>query len=79
MAAAGVAKIDLLGFDACYMAAYETLASVQDLAHYVLASEETEPGHGWQWQTFNKLVTTPTVSKAALSPCLPSATDPACI
>jgi hypothetical protein len=48
----GVAKLDVIGFDACLMATLEVAVSVQPSASYLLASEEVEPGHGWDWAAF---------------------------
>lgn len=42
----GVGPIDLLDFDMCLMAGYETLVEVSPFAKYVVFSEETEPGEG---------------------------------
>jgi hypothetical protein len=49
LAAAGVEKLDLVGFDACLMATYETAATMAPLADRMVASEELEPGHGWDY------------------------------
>lgn len=49
LARAGVGTLDLMGFDACLMATYETATALQPYARYLLASEELEPGHGWDW------------------------------
>ncbi len=46
---AGVEKFDLIGFDACLMATYEVAANLAPVARTLLASEELEPGHGWNW------------------------------
>jgi hypothetical protein len=40
---------NLLGFDACLMASLETAKYTHNYADYLLASEEVEPGHGWNW------------------------------
>ncbi len=40
---------DLIGFDACLMASLEVAKVFEDKARYMIASEETEPGHGWLW------------------------------
>ncbi len=40
---------DLIGFDACLMATYETAVMLEQHADYMLASEETEPGIGWYY------------------------------
>lgn len=49
LAEAGVDKIDLLGFDACLMATYEVATTLAPHARRMLASQETEPGHGWDY------------------------------
>ena len=41
---------DLIGFDACLMAANETAAVVKDHADYMIASEEIEPTGGWDYR-----------------------------
>lgn len=48
----GVAKLDVIGFDACLMATLEVATSLAPYASYLLASEELEPGHGWDWAAF---------------------------
>jgi len=40
---------DLIGFDACLMASVEVAKIIEPNARYMIASEETEPGHGWLW------------------------------
>ncbi len=51
-------KFELIGFDACLMANIETATGIKDYASYMVASEELEPGHGWDYtsalQTLNK-------------------------
>ncbi|MGN8552122.1 UNVERIFIED_CONTAM: clostripain-related cysteine peptidase [Microbacterium sp. SLM126] len=49
LAAAGVEKLDLLGFDACLMATFEVASTLAPYADYLVASEEVEPGHGWNY------------------------------
>ena len=53
--AAGVGKFDLIGMDACLMASYEVAHAVDGLADYLLASEELEPGHGWDYRSLSIL------------------------
>ena len=38
---------ELIGFDACLMASYETAVTLEGFTRYMVASEETEPGNGW--------------------------------
>jgi len=49
---AGIDKLDLLGFDACLMATYEVASTLAPLADRLLASQELEPGHGWDYSSF---------------------------
>jgi len=49
LATAGLEKLDLLGFDACLMATYEVASSMAPLANRMVASQELEPGHGWNY------------------------------
>ena len=42
-------KLDWIGFDACLMADIEVAAVLSDYAWYQVASQETEPGAGWDY------------------------------
>lgn len=42
-------KIDVLGFDECLMASTEVAHQLQPYADFMVASEETEGGAGWQY------------------------------
>lgn len=42
-------KVDVVGFDACLMANAEVLHELKDTCNYMVASEETEGGAGWQY------------------------------
>lgn len=46
---AGVDKLDMIGFDACLMATYETASTLQTLADRMVSSQELEPGYGWDY------------------------------
>ena len=50
---AGLDKLDLLGFDACLMATQEVASDLAPLADRMLASQELEPGHGWDYTALN--------------------------
>lgn len=52
---AGVDKLDLLGFDACLMATYEVASTMAPLADRMIASQELEPGHGWDYRALSLL------------------------
>jgi len=59
LAAAGVDKLDLLGFDACLMASYEVATEIAPLADRLVASQELEPGHGWDYTALKVLADNP--------------------
>ena len=44
--------LDLIGFDACLMQTYEIGLELAPLADVMVASQETEPGDGWDYQAF---------------------------
>ena len=49
-------SFDFVGFDACLMANIETAYSLKNKVKYLIASEETEPGTGWEYTSLlNKL------------------------
>jgi hypothetical protein len=51
---------ELIGFDACLMATAEIAANLAPYARYLVASEELEPGAGWNYTPFlNALVANP--------------------
>lgn len=64
--AAGVDRLDLLGFDACLMAAYEVQTALAPYADYFVASEELEPGHGWDYAALQLLRDAPATGPAEL-------------
>eukprot|EP00933_Yihiella_yeosuensis_P059789 TRINITY_DN6145_c0_g1_i2.p1 TRINITY_DN6145_c0_g1~~TRINITY_DN6145_c0_g1_i2.p1 ORF type:complete len:1001 (-),score=168.14 TRINITY_DN6145_c0_g1_i2:121-3027(-) len=49
LTANGIAKLDMLGFDACLMASYSSMRAYAGVTKYLLASEAVEPGHGWDY------------------------------
>lgn len=49
-------KFAMIGFDACLMADYEMAVHLQPFSDYMLASEETEPGEGWNYQNWLPLL-----------------------
>ncbi len=42
-------RFEFLGFDACLMANLETASIAKSYANYLIASEEVEPGYGWDY------------------------------
>jgi hypothetical protein len=51
--AAGIPKLDIIGFDACLMGAYEVAVAVAPYAYYLIGSEEVEPNGGWDYTAFD--------------------------
>lgn len=41
--------IDVIGFDTCLMATIDVAYTFSDVANYLVASEELEPGNGWHY------------------------------
>lgn len=62
LAGAGLDKLDLLGFDACLMATYEVASRLAPLADRMLASQELEPGHGWDYGALQAIADDPGIS-----------------
>jgi hypothetical protein len=66
-AAAGV-RLDLVGFDSCLMAMAEVGYALRPYAQQVVASEQDEPGAGYDYSTaFDPLVGDPGAGAAALA------------
>jgi hypothetical protein len=57
----GLTKFDLVGFDACSMASAVVTAKIAKFADVLVFSEDTEPGHGWDYAVFKDVVATPTL------------------
>ncbi|MFZ5881999.1 MAG: clostripain-related cysteine peptidase [Chloroflexota bacterium] len=64
----GIGQFDLLGFDACLMSQLEVYAAVYPYAHYMVASQETEPALGWAYTAWiGQLVENPGVDNAQVA------------
>lgn len=48
---ANAPRFSFIGFDACLMATLETAVSVSPYADYLVASQELEPGKGWDYKS----------------------------
>ena len=58
---------EVIGFDACLMATIDTAYTFSDIAKYLVASEELEPGSGWNYTGFmEKLALDPGMDGARL-------------
>ena len=42
-------KLEFIGFDACLMASAEVASVLSDYSNYMIASQDTEPGYGWDY------------------------------
>lgn len=60
-------KIDIVGFDACLMATAEIAYQYRDVASYLVASEQSEPGDGWDYSFLSKISSTPAVTAQTLA------------
>lgn len=61
------AMFELIGFDACLMATVETASLLSPYGHYLVASEELEPGHGWDYsRALSQLTASSNVDGATL-------------
>ena len=45
-------KLDIIGFDACLMASLDVARTVAPYGNYMIASQATEPGNGWNYTSF---------------------------
>lgn len=61
-------KIDIVGFDLCLLGQIETVYQLKDYADYVIASENVEPGDGWDYEaSFAHLNANPNMSSETIS------------
>lgn len=60
-------EFDIIGFDACLMAGIETAHALDGFGRYLVASEEVEPGSGWDYTAWlNEFGKDTSVSPAAV-------------
>ncbi len=58
---------ELIGFDACLMATADVMHDLHGIARYMVASEEIEPGNGWDYKGWvGALARNPSMNGAAL-------------
>jgi len=57
--------LDLVGYDACLMGMVETAYAFRKSTKYMIASEELEPGAGWDYLQFMQLLTQTPKSSAS--------------
>lgn len=62
-------KLDWIGFDACLMASIEIAGVISNYANYMVASQETEPGCGWDYSflsAYNKTSDSVEIAKSII-------------
>ncbi|MCL1788168.1 MAG: clostripain-related cysteine peptidase, partial [Defluviitaleaceae bacterium] len=59
-------KLEFLGYDACLMATVEMAVLAADYAHVLVASQDLEPGEGWDYRFLSVLNDTPHMDGFAL-------------
>ena len=63
-----IGKVDVIDFDACLMQMAEVAYEIKDYVTYIVASEETEPGDGDNYEGFlSKLASNPTMGPLELA------------
>lgn len=48
-------KLELIGFDACLMSSVEVAAIFSNYAEFLIASQDIEPGYGWDYSFLNSI------------------------
>ena len=48
-------KLEFIGFDACLMGSVEVASMLSDYSEYMIASQEVEPGAGWNYSFIEKI------------------------
>jgi hypothetical protein len=63
----GLASVDVLGYDTCLMGMAEVGYETRNEAKYFVASEETEPGDGWEYNRWlTNLIANPAATGSVL-------------
>lgn len=71
--------LDVIGFDACLMATYETAAHMQYYADFMVASEELEPSLGWNYAWLDALGENPALDAQGICVSIADAYMEACL
>ncbi|MHB8875402.1 MAG: clostripain-related cysteine peptidase, partial [Myxococcaceae bacterium] len=66
MSTTGQTQFALIGYDACLMSTVEVALAMRPFGEYLLASEELEPGHGWDYRDLALITTDSTTAPDAL-------------
>lgn len=60
-------RFELIGFDACLMGTLEIAEALKDVGRYLAASQDVEPGGGWDYTSFlNFIVSNPSADGGAI-------------
>ncbi|MBS1230377.1 MAG: hypothetical protein H6R17_3654 [Proteobacteria bacterium] len=60
-------RFEVIGFDACLMGTLEIAEALKDVGRYLAASQDIEPGGGWDYTSFlNFIVSNPSADGAAI-------------
>ena len=70
MQQAGVKTLDFIGFDACLMGNLATASIAAKYSRYMIASEDLEPGHGWDYTAFAAIANAPNMPIGKLGEAL---------
>ena len=60
-------KLEWIGLDACFMGSIETAFAFYEYADYLVASQETEPGWGWNYSFLGSITSSTTSEEVAVS------------
>jgi hypothetical protein len=60
-------KVDIVGYDACLMGTAELAYQLREHADYMIASQQTVPGDGWDYNFLAKIKSSPSMSARTLS------------
>ncbi|MBE6613262.1 MAG: clostripain [Ruminococcaceae bacterium] len=71
---------EVIGFDTCLMATLETAYTFSDIGRYLVASEEVEPGNGWNYTGWlSGLSENPTMNGAQLGKVICDTYEEGCL
>lgn len=60
-------KLEMIGFDACLMSSIEVASVLSDYANYMLASQEVEPGFGWDYSFLSNVTSKTSIVDMGMS------------
>jgi hypothetical protein len=60
-------KVDIVGYDACLMGTAELAFQIRQYADYLVSSQQTVPGDGWDYTFLKKIKSSPSISARTLA------------